>query len=477
MKHSILIFLTLLIYSCANTTKVATNKLNIPHLLDSRKISKEIELKIQYGNHQFFSGIKSNTMGFNGNYLGPTIKLYRGDSTKLKFTNDIEEPTTVHGHGLHVNGEIDGGPQNIIKPNEKWEITIPVQQEASTNWYHPHLMGKTAEHVHAGLAGLYIIEDENSIQLPLPKTYGVNDIPLVVQDRGFTNGKMNDYSVSMQELMEGKREETLVINGTINPFIKAPKGWLRLRILNGSNARFYELYLKGNLSFYKIATEGGFLDKPIKITELKMAPGERNEIMIDLSDGLSKELMATFLPAENDGVSMFLTKQRVLDIRVDNSKESKGTLPEKLNQITPLNPSDAVVTRTFELEMDMDGEEGENMNGMDMGNMFSINGKSMDMMRIDEKVKKGEIEIWRIKGEMMEHPFHMHGTSFLILSQNGNPPKKEDQGWKDVVIVGNEWTEVIMKFNHVATKRYPYMYHCHILEHEDAGMMGQFTVE
>jgi len=110
---------------------------------------------------------------------------------------------------------------------------------------------------------------------------------------------------------------------------------------------------------------------------------------------------------------------------------------------------------------------------------MDINGKSMNMTRIDEEVTKGEIEVWRIRAGsgMMDHPFHMHGTSFLIVSQNGKPPKPEDKGWKDVVIVNHRWTEIIVKFNFEATKKFPYMYHCHILEHEDLGMMGQFTVE
>ena len=136
----------------------------------------------------------------------------------------------------------------------------------------------------------------------------------------------------------------------------------------------------------------------------------------------------------------------------------------------------ASVTRVFKLEMDMEGQEHDTTKGMNMMSMFRINGKFMNMMRIDEEVKKGAIEVWRIRGDMMEHPFHMHGTSFLILSQNEKPPKPENQGWKDVVIVDDNWTEVIMKFDFEATKEYPYMYHCHILEHEDAGMMGQFTV-
>lgn len=458
-----------------NAPSQATNPLNIPRLIDSREADQDIQLKIQDSRHEFFAGVESETKGFSQSYLGPTIRLYDGEETRLRFTNELNEATTVHGHGLHVEGQLDGGPQNSIMPGDTWDITLPIRQEASTNWYHPHLMGKTAEHVHAGLAGLYLIEDENSQNLSIPKAYGVDDIPLIIQDRSFENGVMNNYSVDEDEMMDGKREDTLVVNGTINPFVEVPKGWIRLRLLNGSNARFYDFHLKDNEPFYKIATEGGFLESSVEINSMRMVPGERNEIMIDVSDGQTRELMANLLPIDDDFFGeLSIPTERVLEIRVDSSLESFGELPEKLNTITPWDPADASKTREFTLEME-EMETGNNT--MDMHSMFSINGKAMDMSRIDEQVKQGDIEIWRITRDEMDHPFHMHGTSFLILSQNGKPPAPEDQGWKDTVEVGYGWTEVIMKFEHEAAREHPYMYHCHILEHEDGGMMGQFTVQ
>ncbi len=476
MKKVLFLLILLSMIACQTTIEPATNELIIPELIDSRKSNHDIQLTLQKGHHEFYPNVKSETKGFNGNYLGPTIRMYNNDSTRVRFTNSIGETTTVHGHGLHVEGKIDGGPQNKILPNTTWDITIPVPQQASTNWYHPQLMGKTAHHVHAGLAGLYIIEDKNSMALPLPKTYGEDDIPLIIQDRDFFEGKMKKYKVSMDEIMDGKREETLVVNGTVNPFVEVPKGWLRLRLLNASNARFYDFYLESEQPFYKIATEGGFLEEPVEITHLKMAPGERNEIMIDMSSGVTQELMATFLPADNEDISIFPSKKRVLEIRVDDTQIAQGKLPASLNEIHYWEKEEAIKTRVFELNMDME-DTSEQMNGMDISTMFDINGKSMNMMRIDEEVKKGTIEVWKIRGDMMEHPFHMHGTSFLILSQGGKLPKPADRGWKDVVIVDDNWTEIILKFDYDATEQYPYMYHCHILEHEDAGMMGQFTVK
>lgn len=466
---------------------VAANALNIPPLIDSRDARHDIQIAIQHGEHEFYKGIKSKTKGFNANYLGPTIRLYDDEDTRLRFTNNIGEDTTVHGHGLHVTGMVDGGPSNVIKAGETWDVTLPIRQQASTNWYHPHLMGKTAEHVHAGLAGFYWVEDKNSQSLPLPKTYGVDDIPLVVQDRTFIDKKMKPYSVTAEQIMSGLLEGTPVVNGTVDAYVDVPSGWVRLRLLNGSNARFYEFYLQGEQTFYKIATEGGFLETPVPITKMFMAPGERNEIMIDLSDGQTQELMAVFrAPSADDESLIFKEKKRILELRPDtklNVKlKSKGTLPKNLNVVTPFKPEwkreQASVTRNFMLNMEMaeNATQASKHDNHAMHHMLGINGKSMSRDRIDETVKKGDIEIWRIQVDEMLHPFHMHGTSFMILQHNGAPPKAENRGWKDVVVIDEGVTEVIMKFDFEATKKDPYMYHCHILEHEDAGMMGQFTV-
>ena len=459
--------------SVQNTPQNGQNPLQIPELLDSRT-TPEIALVMQNGEHEFYAGVQSETKGFNGDYLGPTIRLYRNTDANITFTNHIGEPTTVHGHGLHVNGEIDGGPQSVIQPEESWQITIPVRQEAGTSWYHPHLKGKTAQHVHAGLAGLYLIEDENSLALDLPKEYGINDIPLIVQDRSFTDGKMNEYAVTEEDIMNGLREDTLVVNGTVDAYHSVPQGWVRLRLLNGSNARFYRFHFGNDVPFFKIATEGGFLNQPVEMEFIDMAPGERNEIMIDLSDGANATLIADLLPAdpEDSGGWFANTPQaNVVELRVDSTMQASGTLPSTLNDIAYFDRSDATQIRTFSLEMEVRGGTRDNMD------IFAINGRSMDMSYINERVKKGEVEIWRITSQRMPHPFHIHGASFQILTYNGEPPAEADRGWKDTVVVGDEVTEIIVRFDYEATEEFPYMYHCHMLEHEDYGMMGQFTVE
>jgi len=475
-----------LLIGCAPSVPIKLNELNIPPLIDSRAAGHDIALTMAASEHEFYIGKKSPTMGFNGSYLGPTIRLYKGESTTLSFTNQLAQPTTVHAHGLHIAGHLDGGPHNKIASGDTWRVTLPIVQQASTNWYHPHLMGKTASQVHAGLAGLYLIDDQHAQSLELPSEYGVNDIPLVVQDRTFVNGIMKTYNPNMQDMMEGLREDTLVANGTVDAQLTLPQGYVRLRLLNGSNSRSYQFYLSNGDSFYKIATEGGLLTQPLAMTQLSMAPGERNEIILDLKKAQSLRLMARFLPAEGGWLATQLaSKQTVVHIKVDDDKISAGKLPKTLNSIVNYQLKDVAVTRKFVLEMGLGegGDEGDQLQAaMDMGHeamsqLFSINGKSMSMQVINERVKLGDLELWEITAQGMDHPFHVHGTSFQIISHNGQEPAEEHRGWKDVVVVGEGITKVLMRFNHVATKQYPYMYHCHILEHEEGGMMGQFTVQ
>ncbi len=328
-----------------NTPQPGQNPLQIPELLDSRA-TPEMELVLQNGSHEFYAGVKSETKGFNGGYLGPTIRLYDGLDTTITFTNNIGEPTTVHGHGLHVNGDIDGGPQSRIEPGESWKITIPVRQEAGTSWYHPHLMGTSAHHVHAGLAGMYLIEDENSQALDLPKEYGVNDIPLVVQDRSFTDGKMNHYAVTEDEIKSGLREDTLVVNGTVDAYHLVPQGWVRLRLLNGSNARFYRFHFGNNVSFFKIATEGGFLNQGVFAHDLekvqsKIELNSAKVVMQTVSSSFSHGLSTLRLPS---GVEFIVVLDEILvgvvgdrlgEVRVDELANA-GEIYAKLKVVQNL---------------------------------------------------------------------------------------------------------------------------------------------
>lgn len=427
--------------------------LPIPEILedeDPDPSKAAFTITAQKGMTEFIDGRKTETFGYNGNYLGPAIRVHRGVEVSVKVKNNLSEPTTLHWHGLKVDGEADGSPHNVIDPGDTWNPQFTVNQPAATLWFHPHYSHKTGEQVYRGLAGLFMIEDEVSESLHLPSDYGFDDIPLIIQDRRFDKNGQFDYTMKMRDTMKGMLGDTILVNGAVNPSTEVPKGLVRLRVLNGSNASVYQLHVENNQPFYQIASDGGFLEKPVKITKLELSPGERAEILVDFSTMKS-----------GDTVRLLNNDIAFLNFVVNGTQKEVYSVPRKLTTIDKLNPKEAVKTREFIFQ--------------GMGSGVSINGKQMDMDRIDEKINYGSIEVWKINNYTnMQHPFHAHGVQFQIIERKGKRPKANEAGWKDTFIVQQgENVTVIAKFENKGT----FMYHCHILEHEDAGMMGQFLVE
>ncbi|MGV3487596.1 MAG: multicopper oxidase family protein [Tuberibacillus sp.] len=441
----------------AQTLNTNTLPLPIPPLLQDQNPDPnkgEFQLTVQKGTMEFFTDKKTATLGYNGNYLGPVIRVHRGEEVSVNVKNNLDESTTVHWHGLEVDGEDDGGPHNAIKPGKTWHPHFTVDQPAATLWYHPHIMGKTGEQVYKGLAGLFYIDDNQSDQLQIPKTYGVDDIPLVVQDKRFNKDGSLDYNLSMSDQMMGFQGNTNLINGAVNPYLNVKAGKIRLRLLNGSNARTYDFRLSRHLTFDQIASDGGFLAQPVAMNHLTLAPGEGAEIVVDFSS-----------LKDGDKISLFDQTTKLMNFNIKGAPTKSEALPNKLADIPKMDPNKAVVTRQFIMQ--------------GMGNTVNINGKQMDMNRIDEAVHWHDTEIWEISVNSstmgaMAHPFHIHSTQFQILDRNGQPPAANEMGWKDTVLVQpGETVRVIATFNHPGI----FMYHCHILEHEDLGMMGQFQVK
>ncbi|MEM7112692.1 MAG: multicopper oxidase domain-containing protein [Chloroflexota bacterium] len=459
------------------------NQLQVPPLLEPtvQNGQKIFELVPQHGETEFFPGQMSETMGFNGRYLGPTIRFSKGDDVVINVTNQLEEVTTVHWHGMHVPAEMDGTPHQMIPVGGTWQAKYPVLNEASTMWYHPHPHGESAWQVSAGLAGLMIIDDENSNSLNLPKSYGIDDIPLIVQDRLFDDSGRMIYQIANGSYYG----DTILVNGTVGPFIEVPAKQVRLRLLNGSNGRIYNFGIDDNRTFYQIATDGGLLESPAPLTRLKLSPGERAEIVVDLSDG--QEIMLKSYPIiDFQAVSQYFATNgarhshfEVLKIIPDLdhpelSTQAVDELPQTLNRIERWAAEEADNVRTFRLA----GGLTDGTVAPGPGPAFPINGRRMDMSRIDEVVMLNDVEIWEITNAGGQpHPFHIHDIQFLILDRDGTPPSASESGWKDTVLVNiNETVRVITQFTTYANPDVPYMYHCHILEHEDGGMMGQFVV-
>lgn len=453
------------------------NKLYIPPVLEPRieQGEKVFDLAVQQASTGFLPGKQTKSLGFNGNYLGPTIRVRTGDKVRLNVTNNLDEKTTVHWHGMDVAASMDGGPHQMVEPKETWKPNWTIANQASTLWYHPHLLGKTGEHMYKGLAGLFIVDDDHADSLSLPKVYGTDDIPVIVQDKVFdTNGQLT-YDGEKQDIMghTGMHGNTILVNGTYAPYVEAPARLVRLRILNASNARRYDFGFDDNQSFRQIATDGGFLERPVALTRLTLAPGERAEIVVDLT-GRTKPLtlMSYALKEKNPLLRTIKTVARahrdenqefkILEIRPQTTHTTPVPLPQTLNTIEPLKPDSATKTRRFSLDSEA----------------HSINGKQMDHTRIDEIVHAGDTEIWEISDQSgTAHPFHIHAVQFQILSRDGKPPAEHERGWKDTVLVnGAEIVRVIVRFPNRSDPHLPYMFHCHILEHEDKGMMGQFVL-
>ncbi|GEK90201.1 multicopper oxidase family protein [Alkalibacterium putridalgicola] len=444
-----------------NTKDEKKNKLPIPPLLEDKNPEEgkaEFDLNVQYGKKEFIEGQETETLGYNGDYLGPIIRVDKGDDVKINVANTLDEPTTVHWHGLEVPGEMDGGPHQVVDPKSSWQPYFTIDQPAATLWYHPHLLHKTGEQVYKGLAGLFYIEDEKSKELNIPKEHGVNDIPLVVQDKRFTQDGQIPYELGMRDVMDGFKGDTVLVNGAIAPELDVKSEVVRLRLLNGSNARAYDFNFSDNLAFYQIASDGGFLENSIEMHEVSLAPAERAEILVDFSD-------------YNIGDKVVLRdgSYEVMTITITEESDSSSSIPEELVDIVQYDRDDVVTTRDFV------------MSGM--GPMVAINGKQMDMDRIDEYLNLNELEEWVVTNEsagmgMMSgetpHPLHVHGVQFQVIERNGGEPPLNEQGWKDTVMVeSGEEVRLLVKFKQKGL----FMYHCHILEHEDAGMMGQFLVE
>jgi bilirubin oxidase len=386
---------------------------------------------------------------------------------------------------------MDGGPHQSIEHGKTWNAQIQIRQPASTFWYHSHTHHKTGEQVYKGMAGLFYIDDDESMQLDIPSEYGVDDLPVVLQDRSFhSNGEFR-YASMMPEKMHGMHGDTLLVNGVVSPTLQAQKTLIRLRLLNGSNARIYKLAFHDNRAFHMIAGDASFLASPVKMNRLLLAPGERAEILVDVSDRkqvILKSLKGAVQTSGMMGMMMgrmgFDREFDVMKIDARQAETSSHQLPRSLIKPIRLNPADAVRTRPMKMSMNMMGGMGGMMSGMTGGQKggnsggFTINGESMDINHINFSVKRNTSEIWEVSNTSpLPHPFHVHNTQFQILSRNSRQPYAHERGLKDTVVVNSdEVVRILVPFRYYSDSKIPYMYHCHNLEHEDQGMMGQFRV-
>ncbi len=446
----------------------ALQPLAIPPLLEQ----DTMHLTVAAHTHQFYPGINTPTYGVNGPYLGPTLVLHQGDTARITVENQLTEITTMHWHGMHVPGEMDGGPHSVIAPGESWMAEYPVKNPAGTYWYHPHPHLLTAKQANLGVAGLLLVRDDAEAALDLPRSYGEDDFPLVIQDKKFiSTGVMAEYPVG----------DSLWVNGTPNAYLEAPAQVVRLRLLNGSIARIFKLGFEDDRNFSVIAGDGGLLPAPVSTDRLMLSNGERWELLLDLSgmEGDSLLLMSygNELGQSMPGSSNILFEGSLLNgitfpvlrIRIGPpTSDPVTTIPSALVTHPIPDESTSVRTRT------------KTITGMGMVAMgqFLINGAMFDMDVVNDTMTLGTNEVWHIvNNSNLAHPMHLHGVSFFVLERNGVPPPLWERGLKDVVLVeAGEDVKLIVHFGEPAGVDYPFMYHCHNLMHEDHMMMLQFMV-
>jgi FtsP/CotA-like multicopper oxidase with cupredoxin domain len=437
-------------------------------------------------------GDRASLIQLERTYLGPIIRAHTGQKVRIRFTNDIADKTIVHWHGLHVPAEMDGHPRLVIPSGETYVYEFEVRNRAGTYWYHPHPHGMTGPQVYGGLAGLFLVSDDEEKAARLPT--GEYDIPLVIQDRAFDNRNQLIYlSGHRMEQMTGFLGDWILVNGHPDFILPAATRAYRLRLLNGSNSRIYKLAWQDGHPLTIIGTDGGLLETPVQRRYVMLGPGERLELWADFSKyPVGSESNLISLPFDGGmpgggrmgrgmmGSGAALPNGAgfpIFKVRINRREEASLELTKRLSTIKRYRAEDAVNaghSKRFNLVM-------SHMSWTINGRMFR-----MEQVDNDEKVHMNSLEIWEfinegggmgmMGGMNMPHPMHLHGKQFQVLERQGVlHDGYVDEGWKDtVLLMPGERIRILVRFGD-----YPglFLYHCHNLEHEDMGMMRNYLID
>ena len=457
------------------------------------------------------AGDPSSLQALPGSYLGPIIRVRRGQSIRVHLINGIEQPTIIHWHGLHVPARMDGHPRYAIGPGQRFVYDFEVTNRAGTYWYHPHPDMLTGPQAYYGMAGLFLVSDNEERALNLPS--GEYDVPLVIQDRTFDAGNQLIYleGAGMIGQMIGFLGDRILVNGHPDFVLPVATRAYRLRLLNGSNSRIYKLAWSDGTPMTIIATDGGLLEHPVRRAYVTLAPAERVELWADFSrHQVGSELVLQSLPfsgtMSTGGMGGMMgggmmgggmtgggfsggqalpdgAEFPVLTVRVARRETEARTLPARLSTFSRYRLEDAVNRdhpRRFYLAM--------------QAMRWGINGREFQMTAVasDEIVKLGTQEVWELVNDAsrammgaMAHPIHIHNLQFQVLARESTRDAEEasrtlgggflDGGWKDTVLVlPGQRVRLLLKFQDYTGL---YLYHCHNLEHEDMGMMRNYLVQ
>jgi FtsP/CotA-like multicopper oxidase with cupredoxin domain len=468
----------------------------------------------------------------------PLLRVQRGQKVRIELVNELSESTIIHWHGLYVPAAMDGHPRDAIGRGERYVYEFEVRNRAGTYWFHPHPDGRTGKQVYFGMAGLLIVSDDEESAAGLPG--GDYDIPLIIQDRRFdddnqliylpgddSNGMigkaMTGHGMSgmrggggmmgrgmaagmgpTMARMMGFLGDRILVNGKPDFVLPVEARAYRLRLVNGSNTRIYKLAWSDGSPATVIGTDGGLLERPLTRPYVMLAPAERVELWADFSNqpiGTERALQSLSFAGDmvmggmmDGGMmdSMMRTMMGdlasgapfpILKARVERRSGAKVALPRQLSTIEPPRPRDAVnfrAPKVFNITMGM--------------MIWGINGRSFEMDSVtgEETVRLDTAEIWEFRNDadtgmmgMMAHAMHVHGLQFRVLERSVKPRFSSgrnsvsagylDAGWKDTVLVmPGERVRILLRFRDYAGL---FLYHCHMLEHEDSGLMRNYLIK
>ncbi|HWG99364.1 MAG TPA: multicopper oxidase domain-containing protein, partial [Pilimelia sp.] len=431
-----------------------TQAFRVPRVLTPRTDADgdHYDIEMRAADAEILPGYTTPIWGYDGTLPGPTIVATRGRATHVRQANGLDVPVTVHLHGGHVPPDMDGhATRGLIAPGGQFTYRYPNTQLGATLWYHDHAMHSTGRNVHNGLFGLYVVRDPAEDALGLPA--GERDLPLLLADRSFDGDGRMAYPEGVHNGFLG---DVPLVNGVVQPRADVDGARYRLRILNASNARRYDVWLEAEsgtpLPFTQIASDGGLLAAPVVRERIQLSPAERVDVVVDFSALEPGDRVV--LANAGTGRIRHLMRFDVGARAADGSK-----VPAALAAIAPLAGAGA------QRDVALSQEDG----------VWKIQGHGFDEDIVDFSPRLGATEVWTLRNPTtLPHPMHLHLVQFQVLDRDGKPPEPWERGWKDTVFVNAaETVRVIARFD-----GWPgvYIYHCHNLEHEDHDMMSQFRV-
>lgn len=452
---------------------------------------------------EILPGTRTGLWTYNGTFPGPTIESRRRRTVRVRHRNELPVPTAVHLHGGRTPADSDGYPTDLILP-DGWpdpehhhggghgagshqmadpravtsrvtrDYTFPNDQRAAMLWYHDHRMDFTAPAIWRGLAGLHIIRDDVEDALDLPR--GEYELPLLICDRSFEADGSLRYPALDPALRErpgvqgpyaaGVLGDVILVNGAPWPVHEADAARYRLRLLNGSNARHYDLEAVtddgSRLDLVQIGSDQGLLAAPVTHTRVPMAPAERYDVVVDFR-GLKPGSRVRLRNRLGSGRTREVMAFRIAR-KARGGERNGGRVPDRLADDLPgWHRSQATAVREFAFRA----------GHMQHGRGWLIGGRAFDPVRTDVSTRLGSVEVWRLVADV-HHPIHLHLVGFRVLSRGGGPPLPQDAGLKDTISLRpGESAEIITRFDGYRGR---YLFHCHNAEHEDMGMMANLEI-